>query len=47
MNMTFPVHKLSTSLLAYVVDLSAVPAIAVVIADEDAFPVNMCIYRFW
>ena len=45
--MSCPVHKLYTSMLAYVVDLSALPAIAVVIADEDAFPVNICIYRLW
>ena len=40
MNMTLFGNKLSTSLLVYVVDLSAVPAIAAVIADEDAFPIH-------
>ena len=40
MKTPFPVNKLSKSLLVYVVDVSAVSAMADVISNDDAVPVN-------
>ena len=38
--LAFPVNRLRTSVLVYVVDLSAFLAFADVVSDELAFPVN-------
>ena len=40
MKTPFPVNKLSKSLLVFVVDVSAVSAMADVISNDDAFFVN-------